>query len=216
MRTNKIINIFNKHFQDNFWLYMISLLCISIGIILGIYTVKYMGGLQKSDLISYLNSFTENTLKGKINSNAVLVETIKNNLPLLAAIWFLGLTIIGIPIILLFDIIKGFTVGFTISFFIKGLGSKGILVSLLGVLPQNIIYIPCLLISSVLAMEFSLSILRDKINKLWTQNIGVKIVSYSISFLLILLVMGVGFILEAYLTPGFMKLVAFQNRGILV
>lgn len=216
MGIDKIKSSFNKHFQDNFWLYMISLLCISIGIVLGTYTVKYMGILQKNDLISYLKSFTENTSKGNINSKAVLVQTLQNNLPLLLAIWFLGLTIIGIPIILLLDIIKGFTVGFTMSFFIKGLGYKGILVSLLGVLPQNIIYIPCLLFSSVLAMQFSLTILRDKMNKQWTQNIGMKTLSYSLSYLFIFLAMAIGFILEAYMTPSLMKLVVFNYRGILI
>lgn len=216
MGIDKIKSSFNKHFQDNFWLYMVSLLCISIGIVLGIYTVKYMGILQKNDLISYLKSFTENTSKGNINSNAVLIQTLQNNLPLLLAIWFLGLTIIGIPVILLLDIIKGFTLGFTMSFFIKGLGYKGILVSLLGVLPQNIIYIPCLLLSSVLAMEFSLSILKDKINNQWTQNIGMKTLSYSIAYLFIFLAMGVGFLFEAYMTPSLMKLVVCNYRGSLV
>ncbi|MCS4476833.1 hypothetical protein JQ032_18355 [Clostridium botulinum] len=32
---------------------------------------------------------------------------------------------IGIPVILIIDVIKGFTIGFTTSFIVNGLGMKG-------------------------------------------------------------------------------------------
>jgi stage II sporulation protein M len=96
------------------------------------------------------------------------------------------------------------------------MGIKGMWVSLLGVLPQNIIYIPCIIFVSVLAMEFSLNILKDKSNKNWASNVWIKITSYSFSFILITIIMAVGFTMESYLTPHILKVVIASIGSMLV
>lgn len=202
----KVID-FNKHLQDNFWLYMISLLCIFTGVVLGIYAVKYMGNIENEGLVEYLNNFTQNISQGNFKYKGMFMDILKNNIPLIVAIWFLGLTMVGIPIILIIDVIKGFTIGFTISFMISAFGTKGIEVVLLGVLPQNIIYIPCIILSSVIAMEFSLNILKDKMNMQWINSIWVRIASYSLVFIFLFSAMCFGFILETYITPNLVKLI---------
>lgn len=207
MSNRKKIFNFNEHLQDNFWLYMISLLCVFTGIVLGIYAVKYMGDFENSNLSNYLSSFTENIGQENFQYRNMFTDILKNNLPYIISIWFLGLTMIGIPIILVIDLIKGFTLGFTISFMIKGFGTKGISVVLLGVLPQNLVYIPCIIISSVIAMEFSMTILKDRINKQWTSSIWMKITSYSFSYIIIFLIMCCGFALETFITPHLVKFI---------
>ncbi len=197
----------NDHFQQNFWLYVISLLCIFTGIVLGIYTVKYMGVNDKGDLINYFTGFTKNILQENFKYKTIFMDVLKNNISLIFAMWFLGLTMVGIPVILIIDVIKGFTIGFSISFVINGLGTKGLGVVLLGILPQNIIYIPCVIISSVIAMEFSLNILKDKMNKQRLGSIWIRITSYSFIFVLISIFMCTGFLFETYVTPSIVKLI---------
>lgn len=208
MLDGKVSNLINKHVQDNFWLYVITLLCFFTGIVLGIYSVRYMGGFEKSDLLSYLGSFKNSVNSNGINYKTIFIETIKLNIPMIAAIWFLGLTMIGIPVILVIDVIKGFTVGFASSFIINELGMKGICFVLLGILPQNIVYIPCIIFSSVLAVEFSLTILQDRSGSQWKSHVLLKLTSYSITFVFIIAVMCIGLIMEVYLTPNIMKLIA--------
>lgn len=207
MLNSKVLNLVNKHVQDNFWLYVITLLCFFTGIVLGIYSVRYMGGFEKNDLLSYLNSFKNSINSSGVNYKAIFMETIKINIPMIVAIWFLGLTMIGIPVILVIDVIKGFTVGFASSFIINELGMKGILFDVLGILPQNIIYIPCIIISSVLAMEFSLTMLKDRSSSQWKRSILVRITSYSITFLFISAIMCIGLLMEVYLTPNIVKFI---------
>ncbi|MBL4937895.1 stage II sporulation protein M [Clostridium sp. YIM B02515] len=207
MSNRKITTSLNEHLQQNFWLYVISLFCVFTGIVLGIYAVKYMNNVENSDLLSYFTNFNQNISNGDFKYSMIISDIIKNNISIILAVWFLGLTMVGIPIILIIDIIKGFTLGFTISFIVKGLGTKGIGVILIGILPQNIIYIPCIIIASVVAMEFSLSILREKMNKQWVSSIWMKITSYSFIFILISVLMGVGFLLEAYATPNLIKII---------
>lgn len=214
--NGKLATNINKHIQENFWLYIISLICVFTGIVIGIYAVKYMSGFEKSDLTSYLKNFTQGMSSGSFSYKYVFIETLKNNIILLLAIWFLGLTMIGLPIIIIIDLIKGFTIGFTICFMINGMGVKGIGVVLLGIVPQNIIYIPCLIISSVLAMEFSLTLLKDKISRQWITNIWMRIMSYSAAFAFIFLVMTLGFLLESYVSPNMIKLVVSNIGAIYV
>jgi len=214
MTNNNVFNSFGKHFKENFWLYVIAMLCVCTGIVLGIYTVKYMGELEKGELVSYLNSFSDVTKNTPVNSRGIFFQTLKNNIPMILAIWFLGLTMIGIPIILIVDILKGYTIGFTIGFMANTLGVKGAGVSLLMILPQNIIYVPCIIIVSVIAMEFSLNILKDKMNKRWTTNIWVKIVSYSTLFIFTLFIMCLGFAIESYISPHVVKMLV-SNMGVI-
>lgn len=215
MLDGKIPNLINEHVKNNFWLYVISLLCFCTGIVLGIYSVRYMGGFEKNDLLSYLNSFKSSLGSGSINYKAIFIETVKINIPIILAIWFLGLTIIGIPVILVIDVIKGFTIGFASSFIINEMAIKGIWFDLLAIVPQNIIYVPCIIFSSVLAMEFSLNMLKDKSNSKWKTYMLFKLTTYSMAFLIVITVMCIGFVMEVYLTPNMMKLIVW-NQGMLL
>jgi len=85
---------------------------------------------------------------------------------------------------------------------------KGMCFVLLGIFPQNIVYIPCIIFSSVLAVEFSLTILKDRSGSQWKSHVLLKLASYSITFVFIIGVMCIGLIMEVYLTPNIMKLIA--------
>ncbi len=117
---------------------------------------------------------------------------------------------VGLPIIILINIYKGFSLGFTFSFFIYGLKEKGLLLSLLGVLPQNLIYIPCLIFLSVLSIEFSIGIVKEKFTKKYSPNTG-SVRNYTMMFLIVTGVMFIGFLFESFITP---ILINFALKGL--
>ena len=205
MSSSTLLSNINKHIQENFWLYIISILCVSTGIILGIYSVKYMGDSERNDLVNYLTNFVKPSNTSAISYKLIFLQSIKNNLPVIIFIWFLGLTIVGIPIIIIIDLIKGFTVGFTFSFMISGMGRSGIGIAILGVLPQNLIYIPCIIFASVVSMEFSIMLLKNKLKKQWTSSVSSRIIYYSIIFIVIIILLFIGMIIETYIAPYFVK-----------
>lgn len=207
MSRNNFVLGLNDHIKENFWLYVISLICIFTGMVLGVYTVKYMGDIYKTDLISYFQNFTEYLSSESLNYKGVFLNTIRSNIPFVIFIWLLGMTMVGIPVILIIGIVKGYTLGFTISFIINSVGLKGIGIAIFGVIVQNIIYIPCMIIASVLAMEFSLNFLKERIDRRVKENIWIKMLSYSCSFLAIIAVMFVGFFVEAYIIPNILKII---------
>ncbi|MBU3126559.1 stage II sporulation protein M [Clostridium tagluense] len=205
MSSNTLISNINKHIQENFWLYIISILCVFTGIILGIYSVKYMGEIEQNNLVNYLMNFIDPSNTSGISYKLIFFQSLKNNLPVIIFLWFLGLTIVGIPIIIIIDLLKGFTVGFTFSFMISGLGKSGIGIAVLGVLPQNLIYIPCIIFASVVSMEFSIMLLKDKFNKQWTSSISSRIIYYSVIFIVLIAFLFIGIIIESYIAPYFIK-----------
>ncbi|MBU3110686.1 stage II sporulation protein M [Clostridium lacusfryxellense] len=202
---NTLMSNINKHIQENFWLYIISILCVFTGIILGIYSVKYMGTIERNDLVDYMMNFVDPSNTSGISYKLIFWQSIKNNLPIIIFLWFLGLTIVGIPIIIIIDLLKGFTIGFTFSFMISGLGKNGIGIAMLGVLPQNLIYIPCIIFASVVSMEFSIMLLKSKFNKQWTSSISSRIIYYSVIFIVLIVFLFIGIVIESYIAPYFVK-----------
>ncbi|MCD2345148.1 stage II sporulation protein M [Clostridium guangxiense] len=210
MKRFAIKNVVNTHLKENFLLYILSALCIGIGFVIGVYIVKYMTTSDKSNLISYLADFIKGKNGNSENSKMILFQAIKNNIPLILVVWFLGLTMIGIPIILIIDVLKGFTIGFTVAFFISGFGIKGIGMAMLGVIPQNIIYIPCIIFLSVIAMEFSIKLIKDNSKMSMRRRFFSNIGSYSFMFIIITLIMFMGFFFETYCTPNIIKIIAMN------
>lgn len=199
-------NLIYKHFGGNLWLYIFSTICLCTGIVFGVYAVKFMDSSQKNSLLSYVLSFTK---INNLDNNQIFIQSLKNNVPTLIVVWLLGLTMIGLPIILILDIIKGFSIGFTVTFFINGMGFKGMCISLLSVLPQNIVYIPCIITASVISMKFSIMLIKNYGQKQWTTNLAKNLLSYSLVFVAITMLMFIGFSFEAYVSPRVIKLVAF-------
>ncbi|WP_346878748.1 stage II sporulation protein M [Clostridium sp. UBA7791] len=210
MTLRSIIDSFNKHFYENIWMYLLTILFIATGMILGLYCVKYMGDVDKSTLINYITAFGSSSTLDGLSNKEILMGTLKNNIPIIIGFWFLGLTVVGLPIIILINIYKGFSLGFTFSFFIYGLKEKGLLLSLLGVLPQNLIYIPCLIFLSVLSIEFSIGIVKEKFTKKYSPNTG-SVKNYTMMFLIVTGVMFIGFLFESFITP---ILINFALKGL--
>lgn len=196
---------FNKHFHENFGFYLISILFISTGIILGIYCVKYLSPEEKNAIIKYVAIVENSSTLSYIDNKLIFIQALKNNLPIVIGFWFLGLTIVGIPFILMIDILKGFSLGFTFSFFVQAIEKKGAMLSVLGVLPQNLIYIPCIILFSVISMELSLGLVKEKLNRNYN-NSGFTIMGYTSIFIGIFIVMTMGFLIEVFLTPTLIEL----------
>jgi len=193
MTLRSIIDSFNKHFYENIWMYLLTILFIATGMILGLYCVKYMGDVDKSTLINYITAFGSSSTLDGLSNKEILMGTLKNNIPIIIGFWFLGLTVVGLPIIILINIYKGFSLGFTFSFFIYGLKEKGLLLSLLGVLPQNLI-----------------GIVKEKFTKKYSPNTG-SVKNYTMMFLIVTGVMFIGFLFESFITP---ILINFALKGL--
>ncbi|CDM68595.1 putative membrane protein [Clostridium bornimense] len=200
IRFNEFIK---KHCRDNFLSYVIVIFFICTGVVLGIYTVLYMDDFSKQELKSYINSFLS---IGKIDIpyEELFIKTFINNFMILVLIWLLGLTVIGVPFTLIISLVKGFTLGFTTVFFISEIGGKSIAIIFLTTIIPNIIYTLMLIVASVLSIQFSMSLLKDKGS--WRNKLLTNIGRYTILFVIIIGITMLGVAYETFVSPNFIKL----------
>lgn len=195
MQVNKLNNNVYSYMRDNSALYIFSTVLFIMGVVYGSLIIKSLSYNQEQELINYLSDFFYNISIGEWqNSKVAFQQILFDDVKYLLLIWFLGLSIIGMPIIFLIIFMKGLVVGFTISFLISELGWKGFLFSLFTIVPQNLLIVPAFIIAGVAGTLFSLSLIKNRASS--------KIATYQQSFisytLLILLLGGVIVIASAY------------------
>jgi len=192
-----------QHFKENILMYLIVFFFLVSGIIIGSIAVKALDSIQKENLINYLTIFFKNTDINEIDESTAFKQALLSNIKISLLIWILGVTVIGIPLILLLIAFRGFVLGFTVAFLVDELGLKGIIFSILALLPQNIVNIPVIIILGVTAISFSLLLFRRKrqINLFQVFLCYIVIGIFLNAFFL------VGSLIEAYITPVFMKLI---------
>ncbi len=199
---------FYEHFKNNFFLYFISILCLMIGICAGAITIKIIDEGQKKEILNFLDSFFKIINENDINSFELLKQSFVNNFQTIMLLWFLGIIVIGVPVILGILALRGFIIGFTVGFLFEGFGFKGFLFAVFAVLPQNFFVIPSLVIISVISTKFSIMIIKNKMRKNIRYNFFSAITSYTINIILISSLLVLGSFVEAYITPIFMKLIS--------
>lgn len=207
MKFKGIFDGVNKHFNDNLGYYLITILFLATGMIVGLYCVKYMNDVDKGSLIKYITAMSTSPNGEMMATTKIFINTLKNNIPIIIGLWILGLTFIGGPIILLMNLYKGFSLGFTFSFFVYALKQRGVILALLGVLPQNIIYVPCIIFLSVIALKGSVAGVKEKFSKKYAAGSYTNVRNYTMIYVITTVVMAAGFIIETFLTPVFINMV---------
>ena len=194
-----VIDKLNNSYRENRIYYFMVLIFFCVGIALGAFMVKYMNINDSTDLSNYFSSFTESILVSQVESTKLFFNILIKISITVVIIIILGFTVFGIPFILLIDLIKGFTLGYTFTFLLTTFNGKGIL-------PQNIFYIPSFIALSIISIEFSATKLRYKFfNKGTINTIVKKELIFKIGVLVCIFITGV--FIESYICPNLMKFI---------
>lgn len=149
--NTKLKNVILNDIYNNLKTYIIVTAIFLIGIILGVVFINNINDTQKTEIGQYINEFITSLKENyEINKGELLKTSLLENLKLVLGMWFIGSTVIGIPIVLGIVIYRGFCIGYTISSAIAVLGTqKGIVFFLTTIFAQNIIIIPVLVFMAV-------------------------------------------------------------------
>lgn len=193
-----------RNIKENISVYFIIILFFAIGLAIGGFAIKSLEAGDKQELLTYMNSFFKVYSGENVSGLTIFFQSAKNNFFSILIIWILSLTIVGVPAVLIVIGFRGCILGFSVGFFIEGMGLKGLLFSLIGVIPQNIVYIPCILLTGALSLMFSIGVIRRKRNKsFYGQKLNV--LSYSMTIGIIFLVSLLGSLIEGFLSPIIIK-----------
>ena len=197
------MRVFKVFLQEHFWLTMLVLLFFIIGVALGIFSEDRLAMDQQTDLKIFLEQNCQTLISQPLDRSALIWPAVLGNVGTAATLWFLGLTVIGVPIVILIIVIRGFILGFTMSFLLKQYSLQGGVLIALGVLPQNLLYVPALLLGGVLAIAFSLYLIRRRAaspGSLWGW-----LLSYTLSMLLVAVCLVLAALVEGMVGPALLR-----------
>ncbi|KWX76678.1 stage II sporulation protein M [Paenibacillus jilunlii] len=187
-------------------LYIFVAVLFLVGVVFGALIVSALTLDQQQELSDYLgNFFVTVDQQGLPAAPDSYWEIAALNLKWIGLIWILGLSVIGLPGILILDFLKGVLIGFTVGCMVSEYSWHGMLFALVSVAPHNIVLIPVLLVGSAAAIAFSLLMIRSRVLGQRRSPVTRPFVMYTmLSLGLAVLVLGIsGF--EAWVSPTMMR-----------
>lgn len=157
---NQVIVKAKKNITSQKKKYLFLMVITLIGIISGILFIYFISKTDKSFVFNELESFLNNIKENNLNYSSSLLNSILSNFLYFLIFWILGISIIGIPIIIFLLFLKGFIFGFSISSMISKFGIKGIFLSFGYHFPHNFIMLILYILISFYAISFSIRLFR--------------------------------------------------------
>lgn len=126
------------------------------GVLAGALALRSLGEEQLLQLNRYFGAFIESFHdSGMLDHGAVFRQALSLNFRHLLLTWFMGLFLLGFPVIAGLVGLRGFSLGFTVGFLVQRNSLRGALFAAGAVLPHNLLLIPTLIVGSVTAFSFS-------------------------------------------------------------
>lgn len=207
MKKFQIPSIFKnticQYISNNTKEYILVSIIFIIGIFMGVMFINNCSEEQETAVISYINEFIERFKNiENLNKQDLTISSIKSNIGLAIIIWLAGTTIIGMPVVLGLVLFRGFCLGYTISAISLAIGTgKSFLFCVLGLLIQNIVFVPALLTMGVSSIKLYKAIVNDRRK----ENIKIEIARHSIISCLMLGLLIMSSLLEGEASFGLLK-----------
>ena len=202
---NKLFKIILKDVKHNKSVYISLIAVVIIGLIFGSLFITILSHDDKTLLTSEISTYFNMIKDNKYNMNAYLFSNLKNILYAFI-LWILGISVIGLPIIICMLFYKTFTLAFTVTSLIYHFKIEGMLISFIYIFPHLIINLIIYFILTYYSFNMSLKIIRVIFNK---EDFSVKRHFKKYAFILaisiVMLVITASY--EAYIMPYIIKLI---------
>ena len=176
-----------------------------MGIIAGSIFTTILNSSDKELVINHLNEFIDNINNNKLDYLFALKNNLITNISYVILIWLLGISVIGLPIIIIMFFTKCFILGFSVGAVLTTFKLKGILVSLAYVFPGQVISLLFLLLLMMYSMSFTFKMIYAILKK---KSIDFKLImnKYFKILLIVLSVIILMSLYDTYLMPRLIKL----------
>ena len=206
----KIIKYLNETIKKEKALLIFTFIIFILGLTIGSLFINFITKDDKTLLINQVEVFFSSIKKmsSDVFGTKYFISEIINNGIQLVLIFIFGISMIGIPFVILILFSKGFMLGTTLSTIILKYKVKGILGAILYVFPSLIINILIYIFISFFAVNSSIKFLKAILKK---DNLNFKTFfgKYLLSFLLSLILIIFVCLLDSFLTPLLLKLFTF-------
>lgn len=202
-----------RYLRDHSSLFVFTAVLFVIGVIFGAIVVSALAETQTQSLNDALQGFFKalNMQQTGTSPSEITWHTVAGFLKTTGLLWILGLSIIGLPVIVIVIFVKGFQIGFTVGVIVSQFKSKGVLFALAAILPHNLIYVPALLICGVAGISFSMMLVRSRFANQRQIGSGTTLYRNFLSYTGLVAVIAVAMVLaavvEGYVSPVLMQAV---------
>lgn len=183
-----------NYFSKNMPVFATVLLALVLGVLAGAFMAAR---LPEEDAARLSAEVTQNIVSATAATSfsKALGQNVKNTL----ALWILGMTVIGAPLLLAVVGMRGYAVGYTVGFLVRSYGLTGFLASAAGVLPHNLLVLPCYVLLAGFGICFSKTLLKGG------REMRGMLVSYTLRTALVFAVVFSATLLEGYVSCNLLK-----------
>jgi stage II sporulation protein M len=204
--VNKLFKTIYEDIKRNKNIYISIILVMIISLIFGTLFITILNDSDKLLVTNQINEFFKNIADNKYIANENLVNNLLNNNVYGIVLWIIGISIIGIPVIICMFFYKGFVLAFTISSLIYNFKVEGVFLSFIYVFPHMIISLIVYFILTYYSFHLSIKLLRKILNK---EDFKLKFYIRKYIFILLLSVITLSLcsLYETYVVPYLLKLI---------
>ena len=185
--------------RQNWPQYLLVLAVFLAGSAFGVLGVNHLSVGQFEELSKHVQTYVAQVDQLSANPAGAVSGKIFEDILVIVLLYIFGLSFIGIPFILALIFIRGFILGFAVSFLAQSMAVNGILLAVVSILPQNLLYLPALLFGGTAAISFALLSLRRYTN--FRIRLLSCLVGYTSIMAVVLAVAICAGIVEIYFTP---------------
>ena len=195
-----------EYLGENTGIYIFIIVLFIASVLAGAFLVRGLEAGQHETLYHYFNLFITDCLESPaLEGRVILGQSVKINLQYLFLIWLSGLFIFGFPLTMILIGWRGFSLGFAVGFLVKRSALRGVLFALGAILPHSLLIVPALIIVTVTGFSFSWLRFKGYLKKEPYPS-GRRLLFYTAVNLLLGVLLLAGCLVEAYISPVFMKL----------
>ena len=155
---------------------------------------------------SSLDTFFTMTRQNKLNSFQAFFQSFGANIIFTGAIFLLGISVIGAPLMIVLFFMKAFTLGFTIASMIKIYHLKGLLYSFVYIFPHQVMNLLVFIFFIMFSMSLSITLLQAILKKK-TVDFSKVLNRYIFILVITIFILIITSLLEIYLMPCLFRMV---------
>jgi stage II sporulation protein M len=161
MNRNRSMELYMK---EHLSLYIFVGVIFLTGVVFGTVMAGALSLEQKQEIMRFIGNFFSSVEQGALaDVRTTFFQSFGLHMKWILIIWVLGMSVIGLPLILILDFLKGVLIGFSVSYLVGQFAWKGLLFALVSIAPQNLIVIPALWVCSVTAIAFSIHLVKNRL-----------------------------------------------------
>lgn len=138
---------------------------------------------------------------------SAMLASANANLCSVAFVWLAGLSVLGFTGALLVLFIRGFSIGFTVAFFVRQMGGAGAVLAVSSVLPHNLVAVPALLAACAASTGFAWSVVKKNLLGI-DADVARALTGSVASLILSAVALVFAAFVQVYVSPAFLVLAA--------